>query len=103
MSPTTFDPQAPAAEANTRNGSSRGGLGTDDIIGIAVGVPSTLLALIGVVIAYLTYKKPEKLENVENKFCLGGNSAHGGVSGGQHYMSQGPTNYGIIGTQNILN
>ncbi|GAW17396.1 hypothetical protein ANO14919_068530 [Xylariales sp. No.14919] len=103
MPPTTFSLQVPSAKINTRNDSSGGGLGTDDIIGIAVGIPSALLALIGVVIAYLTYKKPGKLENVKKRLYFGGNWAQGDVSGGQHYMTRGPTNHGTIETQNISN
>ncbi|KAJ8133457.1 hypothetical protein O1611_g167 [Lasiodiplodia mahajangana] len=46
---------------------SSGGLGVSDIIGIAVGVPSAILALIGVIIAYLTLRKKDNLKSAKRK------------------------------------
>ncbi|KAI1319249.1 hypothetical protein F5Y16DRAFT_406051 [Xylariaceae sp. FL0255] len=97
MPPTMFSPLIPASKPHIR----RDSLDTSDIIGIAVGIPSALLALIGVVIAYLTYKKPEKLQDAKKRFQWVGNWAAGDVYGGQHNMNRGQINNGTIETQNI--
>ncbi|KAK4680124.1 hypothetical protein QC764_210290 [Podospora pseudoanserina] len=54
-------PDAINTEANTTNhpSSAPAGLSTSDVVGIAVGVPTAVLALMGLVIATLAWKYPK--------------------------------------------
>ncbi|KAI1739401.1 hypothetical protein F4680DRAFT_449144 [Xylaria scruposa] len=60
MPPTPTSSTRSEGTGSTNPGNSSGGLSTDNIIGIAVGVPSAVLALIGVIIAYFTLRKDRK-------------------------------------------
>ena len=75
MPPSPTGSAAPG-NAGVESNSSSSGLSTSDIIGIAVGVPSAVFALVGVIIAYVTLRKKGNLQQVASQLPLsrqGGN------------------------------
>jgi hypothetical protein len=96
--------------SNTSNPSASqgsGGLATSDIIGIAIGVPSAVLASISAIIAFMAWKYPttavgELGNSIGKRFTIRGGDAHGAkaygrkVRGGDAYA--GPaTGAGVAG------
>ena len=66
---------------------SSGGLATSDIIGIAIGVPSGVLALVGVAISFCAWQFPDSRIGkagvaIGNRFSVRGGDAFGGDASG---------------------
>ncbi|KAK4175700.1 hypothetical protein QBC36DRAFT_388014 [Triangularia setosa] len=59
MAPFPSDSGTVPSNATNHTDSQRAGLSTSDIVGITVGVPAAVLALIGVIIATLAWKYPK--------------------------------------------
>ncbi|KAI0451996.1 hypothetical protein F5B21DRAFT_484792 [Xylaria acuta] len=114
MPPSPTSSTASESTGSASNGSSSGGLSTSDIIGIAVGVPSAVLALIGVIIAYLTLRKNGKLKKAKDGlnsvgkngfriFNVKGKVEHlvRGDHTGDQIISSGPITKGNVNTLNF--
>jgi len=111
MPPSPTASQAPADHGEGGGPPSKG-LGPSDIIGIAVGVPSGVLAMIGVIIAFLAWRYPDKFKktkdsliphrqathdngstnNRENKSPLVMRDSYGGI----HSNNGAPITYGRV-------
>ncbi|KAI1345608.1 hypothetical protein F5Y01DRAFT_300043 [Xylaria sp. FL0043] len=107
---------SPSRAANV-NSTSPAGLDTSDIIGVAVGVTSGVIALVGVLVAFVAWRYPDKFRKTkDNLRSLGhtkrardnplvseyGNTFIGGnVRGGIHRDNRAPITYGRVGTMNF--
>jgi hypothetical protein len=109
----------PASRGETGNSTSSEGLSRSDIIGIAVGVPSGVIALIGVIIAFLAWRYPDKFKKSRDKLLSLGraytNLGSQGITnsgnvetivardlhGGEHRDNRAPITYGNIRTINF--
>ncbi|KAI0102448.1 hypothetical protein GGR51DRAFT_527424 [Nemania sp. FL0031] len=103
-----------ASNSTTGNSSPSEGLDTSDIVGIAVGVASGVIALVGVLVAYMAWRYPNKFRWAKGKLqsvahaktdrssllhstdVYRGTIVHGNVYGGQHHNNLGSINYGNI-------
>ena len=96
MSSTSSTAQTPGASSNS------GGLATSDIIGIAIGVPSGVLALVGIIFSYCAWQYPATpIGRVGNtilqQFSVRGGDARGGDAQGSGAHGGNATGENAIG------